>query len=75
MPLIPRFAVAATVLGSVVGAIAGVLLGLDHPSTVWFALFEGAFLVGVAASLLGLLAGLIAYVLVTVWRHARRPTT
>lgn len=54
----PLFVV-VSVLGSAAGAVLGVVRGLDYLPTLPVAVFEGAILIGVPATVLGLvLAGL-----------------
>ena len=43
------------IAGVVAGAIIGLVRGLSYPPTVGFAIIEGAILIGVPASVLGLL--------------------
>jgi hypothetical protein len=55
-PLPVRFAIVAALAFGLLGALAGLVLGLvAHPPTAWFAVLE----VGVPAALLGALAGLM----------------
>lgn len=54
-PVPVRFAVVAALALGLLGALAGLVLGLlSHPPTAWFAVLE----IGVPAALLGALAGL-----------------
>ena len=53
------------VVGVIGGGMLGVVLGLHYPPTLPFAIVEGAILIGVPASALGLL-------LVGAWSLARR---
>ena len=58
-----------TFYGLVLGMAAGLVVGLIvHPATAWFAVFE----LGIPASLVGLLLGLVAGALVAAWQHLRR---
>jgi hypothetical protein len=42
-------------MGAIAGAVFGFLRGLDYLPTLPFAIIEGAFLIGVPATLLGML--------------------
>jgi hypothetical protein len=50
-----RILVAAAIIGTGCGAIVGFVLGLGNPPTLPFAVIEGAVLIGVPATILGLL--------------------
>lgn len=72
MPLLQRCATVGTVSGGLVGAIAGLIIGLStHAATAWFALFE----LGIPAGVVGGLAGLIAALMVMGGRRIRRSIT
>ncbi len=58
-------------VGVVVGAIVGLIRGLSYLSTLPFAIIEGAILVGVPASVVGLLM-VGCWSLVTSARHRLR---
>lgn len=65
MPPMPWLLLVVCATGGVAGGvILGFVRGLQYPPTLAFALVEGAALIGVPASLLGLL-------LVAVWSVAR----
>lgn len=54
-PMPWRMLAVCGLVGVVAGAILGLIRGLSYPPTVAFAIVEGAILVGVPASVLGLL--------------------
>lgn len=70
-PLWARMAVLAGLGCCMVGGLLGLLLGLSHPATVWFAIPEGAFILGVAGALTGLVLGAVATAARALWRAAR----
>jgi hypothetical protein len=63
LPLILRCTIVGSVVLSAVAAAVGLLSGLQHPSTVWFAILEGGFIGGVVGAALGLLIGTAAFLL------------
>jgi hypothetical protein len=71
-PVCVRSAVIAGATACVVGGLVRLVVGLQHPATVWFAILEAALLVGVPATVLGLVAGLMVMVGRAMWRLFRR---
>jgi membrane associated rhomboid family serine protease len=58
-PIIERFATAGLLAGLVLGAIGGLIRGLQvHPAMAWFAVFELAVPAAIAGALVGLVCGL-----------------
>jgi hypothetical protein len=69
MPLLRRCAIVGATSGTVIGAIAGLILGIHaNPATAWFAVFE----VGIPAGITGGLAGALAALMVTAGRRIKR---
>lgn len=68
-PIIERLATAGLLVGLVLGAIGGLIRGLQvHPATAWFAVFE----LGVPAAIAGALVGLACGLAVTARRWIKR---
>ncbi len=58
--VLERCATLGVATGGVIGAIAGLIIGLDaNPATAWFAVFEVCIPAGIAAGLVGCIAALI----------------
>ena len=54
MPLVPRFAIRGAAAAFLLGALAGLVIGLlAYPPTVWFAVVEA----GIPAAILGAVGG------------------
>jgi hypothetical protein len=69
-PLISRWAAIGAVAAGVLGAIAGLVVGLIvYPPTAWFAIFELAVPASVLGAIVGLACGAVAY---AIPRETRR---
>jgi hypothetical protein len=59
--LLERCATLGAATGGVIGAIGGLIIGLDaNPATAWFAVLELGIPAGIAGGLVGCIAALIA---------------
>ena len=62
MPIVPRFAIVASAAAFLLGAIAGLIIGLiAYPPTAWFAVLE----LGIPAGLLGAVGGALTGLVVS----------
>lgn len=69
MPIIERFATVGLLVGLAMGAVGGLVRGLEvHPATAWFAVFE----VAIPAAIVGVLVGLVCALAVTAGRWIKR---
>jgi hypothetical protein len=72
MPLPMRWAIVGAVSAGVVGAVAGLIVGLfAYPPTAWFAVLELGIPAGIAGGVVGFLAALVVSVGRRVIRHGR----
>jgi hypothetical protein len=71
-PVWVRFAVIGGGASCVAGGLVGLVVGLQHPAAVWFAIPEAAVLMGLPGTVLALVAGAIATVGRAIWRLLRR---
>lgn len=68
-PIIERFATTGLLVGLAIGAVGGLVRGLEvRPATAWFAVFE----LGVPAAIVGALLGFVCGVAVSAGRWIRR---
>jgi ABC-type uncharacterized transport system permease subunit len=67
-PLPARWAIVGATSAGVIGAIAGLVVGLAYPATAWFAVFE----LGVPATIAGGLVGFVAALIVMAGRRIKR---
>ena len=60
IPIVPRFALVASAAAFLLGALAGLIIGLiAYPPTAWFAVLELGIPAGLIGALIGALAGLV----------------
>ena len=60
IPIVPRFAIVASAAALLLGALAGLIIGLiAFPPTAWFAVLELGIPAGLIGALIGALAGLV----------------
>ena len=71
LPLPMSFAFTAGGTFFVIGGVVGLIVGLRHPATAWFAVPEAAIIVGIPATVLGLAVGIVVSACRRVWRATR----
>jgi hypothetical protein len=72
--LLSRWAAIGFVSAFIVGAVAGMVIGLDvNPSTAWFAAFELGIPAALLGGLVGLVGGAVAYAVMRLSRTRSGP--
>jgi hypothetical protein len=75
LPLAVRWAFNGAGIASVIGGVAGLIIGLSvHPATAWFAVFEVGLPAAVVGTTLGAASGTVATVVRRIRARPDRPT-
>jgi len=70
IPIVPRFAIVVSAAAFLLGALAGLIIGLiAYPPTAWFAVLELGIPAGLIGAGIGALAGLVVSCIQKVNEH------